>query len=84
MVLIFNVEVWTLGLVDNECKHVITVSKEQTIIYVYDEDDVIMVKYTLIDQWLLKTDVTQLVSHALTPNATSLFLLLEVCKEIQQ
>ena len=81
MALIFNVESCLLKLLDNERQSVNMISKEYTIIYVYNEYDMLMIEYSLITLRLLETNVTYLVGHVLIPYMTSLFLTIEICKE---
>lgn len=51
---------------------VIIIPKDQSVIYIGKEYDVIMVKDNLVDLGLLESDFLQFINHELIPYASSL------------
>ncbi len=74
MALVFDIEVKILEFGDGVGDLLFRWSKEDAIIDVDNEYDVVLIKYTIINQGLGEVDLPQFLNEVLVPHAARLFL----------
>ncbi len=74
MALVFDVEVKILEFGDGVGDFLFRWSKEDAIVNVDNEYDVVSIKYTIVNQGLGEVDLPQFLNEVLVPHAARLFL----------
>jgi hypothetical protein len=74
MALVFDVEVKILEIGDGVGDLLFRWSEEDAIVDVDNEYDVVLIKYTIINQGLGKVDLPQFLNEVLVPHAAHFFL----------
>ncbi len=74
MALVFDVEVKILEFGDGVGNLLFRWSEEDAIVHVDNEYDIVLIKYTIVNQGLGEVDLPQFLSKVLVPHAARLFL----------